>query len=387
MIFRIVFLIFIHYLCFLQFASSQISLNIGIFYKEQQKQANFKVLDTIIVLDSRSNNICRFYENSNLNIESDNGKVHLVKDNRSIGTYDTIYIQGVEPAKPYSFQRNGMNKPYKYIGKIKVYNSGEYLRFVNTVDLELYIAGVVAAEGGHKAGDEYYKVQAIIARTYALFNIKKHAKEGFHLCDHTHCQVYGGVCENKKIIQNVKSTEGIVITDSLNQLITATYHSNSGGETMNALDVWGKDFPYLKAVKDTFSLMYKNYIWEKTIDSAKWIRYFIEKYNFPVNDSSQFMKLFYFEQKQRKAFLDTLLRISLTQIRDDFGLKSSYFDILKDGNNIILKGKGFGHGVGLSQTGAMEMARIGFSYQEIIHFYYHNVQIKPLKETEFILPQ
>ena len=116
-----------------------------------------------------------------------------------------------------------------------------------------YIAGVSESESGKKDNIlEYYKVQAIICRTYALKNSGKHIKEGYNLCDQEHCQVYKGRCTNPEILLAVSKTTGIIIVDRYNQPINAAFHANCGGQTLNSEDVWSKPLDYLKSVPDTF---------------------------------------------------------------------------------------------------------------------------------------
>ena len=328
---------------------------------------------SIAFYNAEGKQFTKISRNDNLIVSLENEKLRIVKNNSSLGLFDTIFCKD---SSLINISLNKTEQQHPYYASFKIFPSGKDIRIINILPLEKYIVGVVAAESGYRATDEYYKVQAIIARTYALFNKNKHHKEKFDICNGTHCQVYHGVIKNKKIEKNVLATRNMVVVDSAEQLIAATYHSNSGGQTMNAIDVWGVDYPYLKSVKDDFSLNYKYVDWEKTIDSADWISYFIKYGSLDPSDSQLVNRLMNFRQTERLALIDSTLIIPLTQIRKDFKLKSTFFSIKKDGRKAILQGKGFGHGVGLSQIGAMEMAKIGFTCEEIIHFYYHHVLIK-----------
>ncbi len=283
-------------------------------------------------------------------------------------------------------------KPVKPEGKIRVYDDNLFIEirdnslfFINNVDLENYIAGVVEAEGGSTSSIEYYKTQAIICRTYALRNFNRFAEQGYNLCDDVNCQAYHGKSlHSSKIIQATKATKGLIIVDTTLNLINAVFHSNSGGETVPAEVAWQKPLSYLKAVDDTFAKHGKRYKWTKKISINQWKSYLrlngfnIEK-NIYIPPSE-----FEFTQIHRKEYYK--LRndsMPLKQIRKDLKLRSTFFSIKVSGNNLIFTGKGYGHGVGLCQEGAMYMANNGYSYNKIIKFYYRNTYIVSLTALDF----
>lgn len=244
---------------------------------------------------------------------------------------------------------------------------------INVVELEHYVAGVVQAEAGIAKNNEFYKVQAIAVRTYSLKNIEKHRADGYHLCDQTHCQVYKGRCGNADIMLSTSATAGMVMVDSLGQLIIAVFHSNSGGQTANSEDVWSKRIPYLRSVNDTYSVGQPSYSWKKTMKRSEWLEYLRKNFEFPVNNPLEVKKVTSFQQTNRMAYLTG--NISLRKIREDMGLRSTFFNISEQGDEIVFTGKGFGHGVGMSQEGAINMARSGYGYVDILKFYYLGIEI------------
>lgn len=254
-----------------------------------------------------------------------------------------------------------------------------FLLLINRVELEHYVAGVVEGETSSGRPLEFYKAQAIAARTYTIKSIKKHDKQGFNLCDQTHCQVYQGRCSNTNIMIATSQTAGMILTDGQNKPIEAVFHSNSGGETADAVDVWGgKKTNYLINLKDSFSLKMPNFSWEKTIPKSEWLGYLRKNFNYPINDIDATQRVVNFTQTQRMVFLcDT---IPLTTIRKDWKLKSTYFDIKEMGTNVVFKGRGYGHGVGMSQEGAIFMAKNGYSYTDILTFYYPGTKISAVHE-------
>lgn len=257
------------------------------------------------------------------------------------------------------------------------------IRMVNSVNLENYIAGVVESEGGSKAGKEYYKTQAILCRTYALENFHKHDADGFNLCDDVHCQAYKSRAKlNDLIVEATSVTKGLVIVDTSLSLITAAFYSNSGGMTSASEHIWQQPRSYLLSVEDTFSIGGNNYSWKKKISYASWIN-FLNKRGFRIpalTSGEDFIDPLFKRQKYYKFGKDS---IPYTKIRSAFKLRSSYFTIDFIENHIILNGRGYGHGVGLSQEGAMAMDDQNYTYKEIIKFYYKNVFIVSLRALQF----
>ncbi len=247
--------------------------------------------------------------------------------------------------------------------------------------------GVIESESGNYQSKEYYKVQAIISRTYALKHKNKFLQEGFMLTDLVNCQVYfGKYYQNPKMEQAVEETKGLVLVDDEMQYITAAFYSNSGGQTENSENVWNKPMPYLKSRKDPFSVGKNNYKWTKIIKKEKWLSYLNRKFNYPIEDSASISKVVNFKQLNRKKYLAGWeSHILLTDIRRDWRLKSTFFSIIDEGENILLKGNGFGHAVGLSQEGAMNMVDLGYSYLDVLQFYYLNVFLIESSKREYYL--
>lgn len=247
------------------------------------------------------------------------------------------------------------------------------LQLVNDVDFETYLAGVAQSEI-YGNDPEIFRVQATISRTWALRNINKHSKDGYNFCDHVHCQAYHNRCVRPDIMLGTIRSTGETIVDANGNLIETPFHSNSGGQTCNSEDVWRASLPYLRSVKDTFSYRMKQSNWTKTITQDKWLNYFEKTHKLNIQDPSVRKELLGFKQDSRKS---ELLGIRLTRIRNDFGLKSTFFSVRVDPNtgNVILDGHGYGHGVGLSQEGCIRMVSLGKNYDEIIRHYYAGAHI------------
>lgn len=256
---------------------------------------------------------------------------------------------------------------------------------INNVDLEEYIAGVVQSEAGKRISPEYYKLQAILCRTFLLAHLTRHEPEGFQVCDDVHCQAYLDKATEENIIKAVLETRGLVVVDNDLNLITAAFHSNCGGMTCNSQDVWSISTTYLKSVKDTFCLDSPNAHWTRTISLEDWKTYLQLKQKTPLADSLKLAGIPAFSQPNGRAifYTDKDLKIPLKTIRADFKLKSTYFNILQDGDSVKFDGRGYGHGVGLCQEGAMRQANLGYSYKHIINYYYRDVHLVDLSALKY----
>ena len=275
---------------------------------------------------------------------------------------------GLKPADPAQSSR-------EYMDDLHIEMGMEGLLMLNRIDMEKYIPGVTETEAGAGCELEYYKVQAILCRTYALKNIARHETEGFHLCDGVHCQAYQGRhLWNEDVEIGTEVTDGLVLTGPDSVLLNAAYHSNSGGETRGAEQVWLKEETYLKPILDRFSPGQPNALWEKRILLADWLAYLDAKGILPgeLADTTALGLVMEHRQRYYCPFGDSLL---LSEIRRDWDLRSDFFNITRSGMDLLLKGRGYGHGVGLSQEGAMHMARRGYHYTEILNYYYHDIRI------------
>jgi len=291
---------------------------------------------------------------------------------------DVIRVKSIMPAFPARL----------YDENISVYVEFNRMMAINIIDQEKYIASVVEAEAGLNKDEEFYKAQSLIARTFALAHLEKHKGEGFNLCDGTHCQVYKGKqASDKKIYNATLATKGLVIIDTTKQLITAAFHSNCGGFTANSQDVWLTPKSYLVSVEDKYCSSGRNANWEVRIPLSKWKKFLQTK---GVDTASiTDLKQYEFRPKERPVFYPIgKQKIPMIQFRSEFKLRSAYFSVTIVKNMVRVIGEGYGHGVGLCQEGAMQMANKGWTYDNIIYHYYKDVKIVNINEispTEFNL--
>lgn len=314
-----------------------------------------------------------------------NDSVEVKTFENTIGRYKKIRISATDPQRAFRIKLVLPDrKPRFYQDNLLVEAEAGGLKCINEVVLDNYISGVVQAESGRRSPPEFYKVQAILARTFALSHLQKHGPEGFGLCDHTHCQVYFGKTTELEIMKAVTDTRGKVVVDENLNLIEAAFHSNSGGQTVNSEDVWGSRLSYLRSVNDTFSVKMPNARWERKMAREDWLAYLKLKHNYPVQDSNARWLAVNFRQDSRKAYLEASnVKVPLKNVRTDLQLKSTFFSIVPQGDTLVFKGRGFGHGVGMCQEGAMRMAKLGYKYPEVIDFYYQKTQLIDLHKLNF----
>lgn len=327
--------------------------------------------------------------NEFIEVQVSSGKILLKKGASELGFFSKVFVTQNYPNTSIILAcKSPVVKERKYKDDFEITISSEGLTVVNLVDLNNYLAGVVESEGGPGRDLEYYKVQALMSRTYALKYKDRHIKEGFDLCDRVHCQAYHHMLKYTPIIDSaVRQTNGVVMMNQDGELLDAYFHANCGGQTSEPEIVWNKSVPYLNSFKDTFCIYTKQATWEKRVSQYSWQNFLITRYNYPYNDSLYGGLIFTFNQPQRLGFYQNpRLGIPLRDLREEFNLKSTYFSCYPDGNDVVIRGRGFGHGVGLCQEGAMKMAKYGYNYLQIAQYYFPNVFIRNIN-TELFFKQ
>jgi len=313
-------------------------------------------------------------------------QIELKKGVISLGTFKKIILQETKSGFSISLScKEPTVKERKYKNDIEITAGTEGLTIVNLVDISNYLSGVVESEGGSGRELEYYKVQALMSRTYALKYIHKHDNEGFSLCDRVHCQAYHSMLRFSPTIEEaVVNTDGIVMEDENDELVDAYFHANCGGQTSEAEFVWNVNISYLNSFKDTFCVYTKQATWEKRIPQQQWADFLVKRYNYPLNDSIYGPLIFSFNQNERMAFYQSpALGIPLRDLRTEFNLKSTFFSTYPEGMEVVIRGRGFGHGVGLCQEGAMRMAKYGYNYHQIAVYYFPGIHLVKLDQESF----
>ena len=281
---------------------------------------------------------------------------------------------------------------YKEYNIIKLLHteSGE----IEELKLDEYLYGVVSAEMPVSFEKEALKAQATVARTYTIYQIQnsggKH--ENASICDsYACCQAWISKDDRlakwsegereanwKKIVEAVNETEGKIITYD-GKPINAFFHSNSGGVTESSVNIWGGvEYPYLKSVETSGEDTYSQYSSEVSFSKEELVNKLKETHsNIEIdwNTENQVEIQEYTDSGRVRTIKFGNISIAGTEARTILGLKSTNFVISYENDKIIFSVIGYGHGVGMSQTGADSLAKQGKGYEEIIKHFYTGVEI------------
>jgi SpoIID/LytB domain protein len=303
---------------------------------------------------------------------------------------------------------------------------GEFT-LVNHVGLETYLRGVVPHEIGSTAPPQAVAAQTIIARTYALRNLRRFATDNYQLCATVHCQVYKGLNgTNPTSDRAIANTRGLVLTYE-NELVDALYSSTTGGVTASFDDVWnGSKRPYLQPIIDApqpiwnlakyplsneavlrqFLNMSQGFNetgrsvfrWEETrkiADLSRDLRKYLTKTRHPLADfttieemkvqkrspSGRMLTLTIQTDKGKLQLHKNEIRSALEPPRSTLFYLEPIYNNAKKLQAYRFVGGGFGHGVGLSQYGSYNLANLGWSAKEILAFYFPQTEIQPLDNS------
>ncbi|MBI4823259.1 MAG: SpoIID/LytB domain-containing protein [Nitrospirae bacterium] len=269
----------------------------------------------------------------------------------------------------------------RYKGNIEVWRGTGGIYLISELPLEEYVEGVVISELSEDWETEAIKAQAVIARTYALYQKSINQNKKFHLTSSVQHQLFSGNNSDTRVSFIVKGTEGEVLTFN-GKLIEAFYHSTCGGKTENSEEVFNKERPYLKSVKSECKLS-PYQIWNRKIPFSE-----IEDALGIKGISDIQIRSFTSSGRVKELAIITNSNsvVPATEFRKKLGWKkipSTDFTLKVDGDLLILDGRGYGHGVGLCQWGAREMARKGKTYKEILSFYYPGTTIELYEYSGF----
>ncbi len=357
-------------------------IKIRLFANQATETVVFAVADGVYELKGNRGGPQLFRKNDLIVITEYNGRLAVKPLNSEGFITDSLMLASGAEESSFSLRTIGDNPVRQfYNGDFSCYHDMETLVVINKSDVESYIAGVVRAEGGANKHREYFKSQAIIARTYLYSNLDKHLHDNYNVCDNTHCQAFNGITTDSVINAASHETHEKVILDKDSLLIISAFHSNCGGMTASSKDVWVTDQPYLRSIVDPYCVNSRNAVWERKVGFDEWIEYIKNSgYTGKTNDLSQ---LSFYQNKRWVDYKAGSFTMPFEKIRDDFKLRSSFFSVIASRDSVTFRGKGYGHGVGLCQEGAMEMAQQGKSCQQIIEFYYFGVIIDNVKNAKF----
>lgn len=298
-----------------------------------------------------------------------------------------------EVSKEETKKEENSEYSYQKYGTIKLLHTKTGA--VEEVALDEYLCHVVSAEMPVDYEIEALKAQAIVARTYTIYKMNHKKHENADICDSsTCCQAWISKEDRlarweeskresnwQKISDAVNTTKGKIITYQ-NEPIDAFFHANSGGTTETATNVWGgSNYPYLQPVQTVGEEGYSQYASEVVLTQEELLEKLKMKYSDISIDFQQeeaVKVLDYTESGRVKTVQFGNHNISGVETRTIFGLRSNNFEMNKEDGKIKFSVKGYGHGVGMSQTGADTMAKQGSSAEEIVHHFYTGVEIKDI---------
>lgn len=283
----------------------------------------------------------------------------------------------------------------KYGGTFKLTSSESKAGcdLINVVSMETYLASLVAKEMNPKWPKEALKAQAVAARSFALFRMKNtdiFNKDGlYHLESSEKDQVSGSMSDVTFKTKNVvQATSGEVLTDRSGKLIEAFFHSKCGGRTLVPEDVWSGFSKGYVSVTCPYCHKHGLKDWKKKIKRQYFSQALdkILKKHYSSNDFSKVPAFALRSDHPSRTNLSMEIvsgkkMIKKSWLRSHFGRKSfpsNHFQVKERGNNLEVSGSGYGHGVGLCQYGAYEMARRGMTYRQILNYYFPNFKIKKI---------
>ena len=272
---------------------------------------------------------------------------------------------------------------YNTIIRVKRMSSGE----IEEIPFEEYIVGVLAGEMPIYFEKEAFKAQAVAARSYALKRIEYNNKKEYDVVDSVMNQVYldndylknawkdDYVNNINKLREVVNETSGeYLVYDG--KVIDAMFFSTSNGYTEDVEMVFNVDLPYLQSVKSA---------WDEDVSSSFRSVKTISLDSFYDNlelDYSNYLDFKVLKRSSTNRIISLQINgkeFSGRDLYNKLGLKSTDFTLKQVGDNVVINTIGYGHGVGMSQYGALGMAKEGYTYKEILSYYYYGTEIKKME--------
>jgi len=355
--------------------------------------ADLRAIDGTLRLTTGAdeNTLARLDPGEEAMIGTRSGEVYLRLGQGGLYT-KTLHVHPAKGAQWSIAPRDGSTRTYAGMLSVRPDSTDpEVLQLVNEVPLEDYVASVVSSE--YTLDDrEGMKAMAVVARTYAL-RASATSNGRYDHVDHIGSQVYRGRSSiTPEAREAVQATRGEVLTYD-GRIIQAVYSSSSGGHTADNEDVWEADrqLPYLRGKHDPYDTSSPHANWSASIPRDMLLQALSEHYGldvegFHLGERSEDGRVQTIEllaaDGQRHPVQSNDFRLFVNRTIPGVNLKSTLFDARRRGERYIFEGHGYGHGVGLSQWGAHEMARRGHDYRDILSFYYTDVAITSLDEAE-----
>ncbi|HEY9888925.1 MAG TPA: SpoIID/LytB domain-containing protein [Candidatus Obscuribacterales bacterium] len=264
-----------------------------------------------------------------------------------------------------------------YRGRVLVMASGNGVTAINYVDLDQYLYSVVGGEMPTSWPLEALKAQAVAARSYVLYKRQQARNPQYDVGPTTTWQVYKGLeAEAPSTQAAVNATRHQVLTYN-GQVIEAVFHSSSGGHTENVEDVWSQPLPYLRGVQD-YDAGAPVYQWTQSFS--------VDQLSSLLPEVGRIISVTPQSTTPRGRVRQVRVEgdrgsqvMTGNDLRNALSLRSTLFSIAIAGNTVQVTGRGYGHGIGMSQWGAHNMASQGYTYQQILGHYYQGAQLATIQ--------
>jgi stage II sporulation protein D len=379
-----------------EFFKSNILNPVRVLIQNSSNKLEYKVDEPLNLFDTQ-NKIALIKTGNKINFFEDDGYV-LMKINEKEFSSEYFELQPADSSNVVSFNKKN------YRGKLRVLNSDGEIKIINIIDLEDYLKGVIPSEmpiGKDDKNLEALKAFAICARTYSLMKMNKNQND-FDLYIDVRDQVYGGA-DNEKPLSNkaVDETKGVILFFN-NEPAVTFYHSTCGGETENSKNIFTQDeIPYLSGVDDNeppYCSISPRFTWKEVYERKEFLKRFVAAGIIQNNNSelenieikSRFssgrvnelvITVVENEQvKQKYSVFGNNIRTIIRTSDNKSILFSTMFEIFLDGNNVIIDGRGYGHGVGMCQYGAIGQSHLGIKYLDILYHYFPGTIAKKYDE-------
>jgi len=325
-------------------------------------------------------------------IDSTSNKV--LNRGKNLNTTVTVYSQGLLLGNIRCNTNELFIKPYYaesiiingrvFRGDVQLIKDNTKLSVINYIDLEDYVKGISVRETSHYWPIDSLKAQVIVFRTFAFYKMQENAQKDFDLTSDVYSQLYGGrAAERYRINKVVDETAGLVLTYQ-GKIFPAFYHATCGGHTDDAVLLWNIDIPPLKGVVCNFCQDSPHFKWHNVLSQEE-VKDALAKGGLRIENIKDILILGR-DKSNRITDLKIVddkkdMKISAKDFRNTLGpnvIKSTNFQVKVIDHDIVFEGFGWGHGVGLCQWGAYFMAKQGYTYKQILGYYYPGTQISSI---------
>jgi stage II sporulation protein D len=310
---------------------------------------------------------------------------------KNLNTTVTVYTDGIlfgnikcntnklfiKPYYPESITINGRI----FRGDIQLIKDNMNLSVINHIDLEDYVKGISVRETSHYWPIDSLEAEVIVFRTFALYKMQENSKKDFDLTSDVYSQVYSGrAAERYRINKAVDETKGLVLTYQ-GKIFPAFYHATCAGYTEDAALLWNINIPPLKGVSCNFCQDSPHFKWHNVLSQEE-VKDVLVKGGLRI-ESIKDILIIGRDKSGRITDLKIVndkkdMKISAKDFRNTLGpnlIKSTNFQVRVIDHDIVFEGFGWGHGVGLCQWGAYFMAKQGYTYKQILEYYYPGAQV------------